>query len=171
LEKTKTHTIFETACFTGYRPEKLPWGYDETDEAAQRLKLRLADVCALLYDGGIRRYLCGMARGADTYFAEELLKLKAQYPDVSVEAAIPCPQQSDRWPAGDRERYLSILRQCDEITVVSREYTKWCMLERNKYMVNLSSVLVAVFDGQPGGTKFTRDYAEKRGLEIVDILL
>ncbi|MDR0812432.1 MAG: DUF1273 domain-containing protein [Oscillospiraceae bacterium] len=171
MAKKQTHTIFETACFTGYRPEKLPWGDDELSGDAQKLKQRLADVCALLYDGGIRRYLCGMARGADTYFVEELLKLKEHCPDISIEAAIPCPQQSERWTTEDRERYLALLRQCDEITVVSKEYTKWCMLERNKYMVNLSSVLVAVYDGKPGGTKFTRDYAEKRSLEIIDILL
>ena len=30
-----------TVCFSGYRPEKLPWGYDECDPRCAQLKQRL----------------------------------------------------------------------------------------------------------------------------------
>ncbi len=40
------------------------------------------------------------------------------------------------------------------------------MLERNRYMVNRSSLLIALFDGLPGGTKKTIEYANQQGLEI-----
>ena len=32
-----------TCCFTGHRPEKLPWGDDEADPRCRALKRKLAD--------------------------------------------------------------------------------------------------------------------------------
>ena len=32
-----------TCCFTGHRPEKLPWGWDEGDPRCRRLKEKLRD--------------------------------------------------------------------------------------------------------------------------------
>lgn len=40
---------------------------------------------------------------------------------------------------------------------------------RNRYMVDHASMLLAVHDGQPGGTQRTMEYAMRRGLQIVDI--
>ena len=37
------------------------------------------------------------------------------------------------------------------------------MLKRDRALVELCDVLVAVFDGKPGGTKYTVDYAAKKG--------
>ena len=33
----------KTVCFTGRRPQKLPWGYNETDERCINLKQMLAE--------------------------------------------------------------------------------------------------------------------------------
>lgn len=43
------------------------------------------------------------------------------------------------------------------------------MLERNNYMVNNSSKMIALFNGLPGGTKKTIEYAKQQGLKIVII--
>ena len=43
------------------------------------------------------------------------------------------------------------------------------MLERNRYMVNNSSLLIALFNGKPGGTKSTIEYAKKQNLRIIVI--
>ena len=43
------------------------------------------------------------------------------------------------------------------------------MQRRNRYMVDHASMLLAVHDGQPGGTRRTMEYAMHRGLQIVDI--
>ena len=156
-----------TCAFTGYRPEKLPWGEDESSEACAALKKKLGDVCEALYSSGIRRFVCGMARGCDTYFCEAILALRERYGDVTVEAAIPCPEQSAAWSEADRERYMRLCRACDERTIISPKTSRTCMQERNRYMVDKSSVLVAVYDGKSGGTSFTVSYAKKRDLEII----
>ena len=89
----------ESCCFTGHRPAKLPWGYDESDPRCVELKGRIADAVLLAYQEGYRHFLCGMALGCDLYFCEAVLALREKYPEVTVEAAIPCPTQADAWPA------------------------------------------------------------------------
>lgn len=159
----------ESCCFTGHRPAKLPWRFDETDPRCEALKRRIADAVDLAYREGYRHFLCGMALGCDLYFCEAVLALREAHPDVTLEAAIPCPTQSDSWTAPQRERYYGLLSRCDLETMVSEKYTSSCMQRRDRYMVDHASLLIAVFDGTAGGTQYTMQYAMGRGVDIVDI--
>jgi len=156
-----------TCCFTGHRTEKLPWGDDERDERCLKLKEQLHDMVERAYAEGYRHFICGMARGCDTYFCEEVLALRVRYQDVTVEAAIPCPGQSGRWSAEDRERYEDLLERCDYRTVVEAKYSPGCMQKRNRYMVDHAALLIAAFDGLPGGTRQTVEYAFSRKLNVL----
>ena len=117
-------------CFTGHRPGKLPWRYNEEDLRCVSLKARIAD---------------------------------------AVEAAVPCPSQADAWPPDQRRRYERLVVACDFETLVSACYTPACMQRRDRYMVDHAALLIAAFDGSPGGTRYTVEYAMRRGLEIVDL--
>ena len=46
----------ESCCFTGHRPAKLPWGYNERDPRCVRLKERIADAVLLAYQEGLCCY-------------------------------------------------------------------------------------------------------------------
>ena len=43
------------------------------------------------------------------------------------------------------------------------------MMRRNRYMVDNAAVLIAVYNGSPGGTRNTMLYAMRQGLEIIEI--
>ena len=86
-----------------------------------------------------------------------------------MEAAIPCPTQADGWPRAQQERYRRLVAACDYETLVQSSYSPGCMQRRNRYMVDHAALLLAVHDGQPGGTRRTMEYAMRRGLQIVDI--
>ena len=158
-----------SCCFTGHRPEKLPWGRDEADPRCLALKRRIADAVESAYGEGFRHFLCGMARGCDLYFCECVLALRDRRSGVTVEAAIPCPTQADRWRAEERARYARLVLSCDVETMVSREYTPYCMQRRDRYMVDHAALLIAAFDGTPGGTRYTMQYAMSRGVTVVDL--
>ena len=155
-----------TCCFTGHRPEKLPWGDDERDPRCHELKKRLRDAVEAAYDEGMRHFICGMAQGCDLYFCEAAQALRDSRPGVTVEAAIPCESQADKWPPEDKERYQRLVGLCDFETMVQRQYDRGCMLRRNRYMVDRSSLLIAAFDGSKGGTLYTASYALKNGVEV-----
>ena len=97
------------------------------------------------------------------------LRLRQMHPDVTVEAAVPCPSQADAWPPDQRRRYERLVAACDFETLVSACYTPACMQRRDRYMVDHAALLIAAFDGSPGGTRYTVEYAMRRGLEIVDL--
>ena len=50
---------------------------------------------------------------------------------------------------------------------VNREYSKNCMLKRNRYLVDHAACLLAVYNGEwRGGTAMTVRYAQKLGRKI-----
>ena len=123
------------------------------------------------YQENCRHFLCGMAQGCDLYFCESVLRLREVHPEVTLEAAIPCPGQDSSWPPAQRERYARLVAACDYETVVSAQYTPGCMHRRDRYMVDRASLLIAAFDGTPGGTRYTMQYAMSRRVSIVDLPL
>ena len=155
-----------SCCFTGHRPEKLPWGEDERDLRCMDLKDRLSAAVEEAYEQGIRHFLCGMARGADFYFCEAVLHLRNLHRDITLEAVIPCETQAARWTEQDRNRYFSLVEQCDLETLVQRRYDRSCMLRRDRYLVDHASHLIAVYGGLLGGTMYTISYAKKQGLTL-----
>ena len=108
-----------------------------------------------------------MARGADFYFCDAVLELRERRSGVTLEAVIPCEEQAARWSERERERWFSLVERCDGETMLQHHYDKGCMLRRNRYLVDHSSMLIAVYDGMLGGTMYTLSYAMKRGLETV----
>ncbi len=134
------------------------------------MKLALRSEIENAIQRGYKTFLCGMALGFDMICAETVLELKKQYSDIKLIGALPCGTQDIKWQEKDRERYRSLLNKLDGIRCIYDEYVgAECMLERNYYMVNNSSLIIALFNGQSGGTKSTIDYARKQGLEIVII--
>lgn len=156
-----------SCCFTGHRPQHLPWGGDESDPRCLRLKEELAGRLEGIYQAGYRRFLCGMAIGCDMYFAEAVIALRREHEDVRLEAVIPCGGQPERWPLPLRQRYNAILDQSDQVRVLQIRYTPDCMMRRNRYMVDHASLLLACYNGRPGGTMNTILYAEEQQVPVL----
>lgn len=162
----------KVCCFTGHRPKGLPWGEDESATGCMGLKALLAQELETAWREGFRSFWCGMAMGADLYFAEAVLACQSVHPDVELFAAVPCPNQTRGWPVREAARYLRILRYigADHCTLVSRKWDRRCMLLRNEFMVDQSSRIIAVYDGKGrGGTGYTLHYAREQGLECIVI--
>ena len=160
-----------TCCFTGHRPNKLPWALNESDPRCIALKEELAARLEGIVESGYRHFLCGMAAGCDLYFAEAVQTLRQRHPELSLEAAIPCDTQTSSWPRAMQRRYEALLSGCDTVTFVQHQYTPGCMMRRNRYMVDRSSLLLACYDGCPGGTMNTILYAQRSGIQVISIEL
>lgn len=160
--------VKKSCAFTGHRPKKLPWGYDESDARCIALKAAIAGEIARLAEAGYTDFLSGMAEGADTWAALAVLALKKKIPALKLHCVLPCEGQADSWSAPARELYFSILKQADALVYVSRAYSKGCMLKRNRYLVDHAACLLAVYNGdQRSGTAMTVRYAQRLGREIV----
>lgn len=134
-----------------------------------QLKERLTKQIKKLIEDGADEFYSGMALGVDMWAAEIVLELKQEYSKLKLTAVIPCPEQADRWSEEHKARYQSILDRCDKTITTSPSYTRGCMHKRNRALVDLCDVLIAVFDGTKGGTMQTVNYAKskKRKIEII----
>ena len=159
------------ACaFTGHRPKKLPWRYDETDSRCVALKEKLTEQIARLAEAGVTDFFSGMAEGTDTYCAQIVLDLRRKKPALNLHCVLPCEGQADRWSDSARERYHMIVARADFVDYVSRKYYDGCMLARNRRLVDQAGILLAVYNGERrGGTAATVRYARKAGREIIMI--
>ena len=108
-----------------------------------------------------------MALGSDILCAKIILELKKKHSNIELECAIPCINQTEKWFGENLKRYQNILSKADKVTYVSSvKYFNGCMMKRNNYMIDNSSLLIAIYNGSPDGTKQTIEKAKQKGLDI-----
>lgn len=59
------------------------------------------------------------------------------------------------------------MRRADIVKYVCKGYSRACFQIRNEWMVDHSKRVIAIYNGQPGGTKNTIEYAERVGVYVV----
>lgn len=152
----------KSVCFTGHRI--IP--------AAEKASLLSALYSAVmdLYLEGYNSFICGGAMGFDTLAAECVLAMKERFPEISLSLFLPCRDQTEKWDSlASLKKYKEILGAADSVEYISDFYTDTCMHDRNRHMVDSSSVCVAYLNSVKGGTAYTVKYAEKQGLRIINL--
>ena len=150
-----------TCCFTGHRKLTLQQTCDAYDKTV--------DVIKSLAGQGYKHFCCGGALGYDTLAAQAVIELRRQL-DINLVLILPCINQDAKWNERDRRLYNEIKQSADKIVYTEREYTRGCMHKRNRALVDCSSICVCCKMHASGGTAYTVDYAQKRGLEIINVM-
>ena len=148
-----------TCCVTGHRKipeEKIPLVVSG---------LRAAVLSAV--ECGYNHFISGFAAGVDLMFAGIVAEMKESHA-LTLEAAIP---YLGRMNTPDKT-FQRLIGACDIVKVHCAGYSKGCYMTRNRYMVDSSSLVIAVYDGRKaGGTAATIQYATKSGCPLVKIPL
>ncbi len=120
---------------------------------------------------GYTHFISGMALGVDIDFAQMIIHMRDNKKlQITLERAIPCPNQDIKWIPSSKLLYHKILSRADKVTTVSPSYTFSCMYDRNRSMVNNSDTLIAVWNGaESGGTWYTMYYAKQIDTPIIII--
>lgn len=132
---------------------------------AEKWKVAVQDAIAR----GYRHFISGMAAGIDLLAAKIVLQMRENMLDkgITLEAAVPFPDQPRRWKEQTKREYASILSRCDNVHYIADAFSVAAYRKRDEYMVGRSSLLIAV-EGKPnGGTARTIGYAKKLNREIV----
>ena len=163
------NTGAKVCCFTGHRPAGLPFGNNELSPDAERLKKALRIELVAKIKDGCETFITGCAQGADIICGELILELKKEeYPFIRLICATPYRGQADRWSREWQDRYRVLLKAADEIVEVCPHYTASCFHQRNRYMVDHSTDVIAVYNGEEsGGTAYTIKYAIERNKNLV----
>ena len=151
----------KTCCFTGHRNIPLL----KRKAIAQRLN----DELMALINNGYQYFGTGGALGFDTLAAQTVLEFRKQYPDIKLILVLPCETQTRGWKSKDIQIYEEIKGQADKVVYTSKEYTRGCMHKRNRHLVDNSSFCICYLTESTGGTAYTVDYANKKGLPVVNV--
>lgn len=146
-------------CFTGHRPEKL-------NKTERVIKVALKKEIKQAIRSGYNVYLTGMARGTDLWAAEIILALRKRNKDLKLICAVPYEGFEQRWSEQWQQLYRNVLSEADWIRVIGAGYSVDVFQTRNEWLINHSSRAIAVFNGQPGGTRNTIDYALRQGVPV-----
>lgn len=146
-------------CFTGHRPEKLNRSEKSVlDGLETAIRQAIAD--------GSNVFISGMARGVDIWAAEIVLQIRSEGEDIKLICASPYRGFEKNWSIDWQRRYNNVIEAADLVRFICPNYSKSCFQIRNEWMVDHSSRVIAVFNGQLGGTKNTIDYDKIRAVEI-----
>lgn len=146
-------------CFSGHRPEKLI-------RSEKEIKAALREEIKQAIQDGLTVFITGMARGVDLWAAEIVLDLRKRNQAIKLICAIPHEGFEARWSANWKQLYRHVLGNADLVRVITSEYHTGVYQIRNEWMVNHSARVIAVFNGQPSGTKNTIDYAKNQGVPV-----
>ena len=148
-------------CFTGHRQIA-------SDDLAG-LQKRLQKAMKYFIKQGVTDFYAGGALGFDTLAVQAVLKARRFHPQVRLILALPCHDQDARWKEADRRLYASILQKADQVVYFSERYTRSCMFERNRYLVDHSDICICYCASEEGGTAYTVHYAEHKGIPVINL--
>ena len=150
-------------CFTGHRPEKLSLSEAE-------VKSLLENAIDTAIENDFTTFITGMAPGVDIWAAEIVLEKRKHNMALHLICAVPHPGFENKRGEYEKERYMHIIQNADYTTTISDHYFRACYQRRNEFMVDRSNLVIAVWNGTPSGTKNTIDYAERKGVKVVNVL-
>lgn len=160
---TEAEKRLHRVCFTGHRPEKL-------SEAESVVRTKLEDAIRSSVEDGYFVFISGMARGVDIWAAEIVLKEREHNPAIKLICASPYKGFEGSWSSDWQKRYNDIMNAADLVRFICPGYSRTCFQIRNEWMVDHSARVIAVYNGEKGGTRNTIKYAKKHNVDIIMIV-
>ncbi len=130
------------------------------------LPRRIDELLERLIADGYTDFRCGGAQGFDTIAALKVLEKRKKYPNIRLHMFLPCKDQTRGWSENAKAAYTTVLECADSVRYTAEVYTKGCMHERNRAMVDGSDLCVAYCTSSTGGTAYTVLYAKRQGVEV-----
>ena len=104
----------------------------------------------------------------DQYFAEIGLEMQKSNPALELVAVIPYQKRLDN--LRQKKWTYDMLEACTDVVVIREEYQPSVYSHRNRYMVEHSDRVIAVYDGrEKGGTAGTIRFTHTMKKELREI--
>lgn len=151
----------QTCCITG---QHLRPGEDR-EQLAQRLR----NIIGQLTARDVTHFVMGGAPGFELLAGELLLELRQEDSRITLTVMLPHKDVSKGWKREDVARRERLLAQADEVIYTSFRKEAGCVQQRNRWMVDSSSVCLCYFTRKVGGVWYTVLLSIRRGLSIVNL--
>ena len=149
----------QCCAFTGHRPEKAV-GYEG------KIIVELRKEILKAVDAGYTTFLTGMSRGTDLWAADIIIHLRRYNHNLKLIGMIPYDGFDEKWSVDWKKHYKLVRKELDGLYVASKEYSPNVYQQRNQLLVDHASKVIAVFNGDAGGTFNTIQYAQEKGTPV-----
>jgi uncharacterized phage-like protein YoqJ len=156
---TENELRLHRCCFTGHRPQKL-------HQPEAEVKKCLEEAILQAFDDGFVTFITGMAYGVDIWAGQIVVRLRKENPAVHLIAAVPFKGFESKWSGEWVKAYTDLLGEADLVKYVCPGYSRVAFQTRNEWMVDRSARVIAVYNGEPGGTRNTIEYAKRQNISI-----
>ena len=110
--------------------------------AAKNLRILIA----FLAESGVTDFYSGGSPGWGLFCERSVLILKRHYPQLKLHLVLPCPPEKQTfdcdWDEEDRLAYSVISDAADSIEILSDDYTKESLKERNQRLAELGDICI-----------------------------
>ena len=158
----ETELRLHRCCFTDHRPEKL---HKPEEQVKHDLEVAIQQAIA----DGFVTFISGMARGVDIWAEQIVLRERAKNPAIHLVAAVPYKGFESRWQARWQQEYNFILQYANLVKYICPGYSRDCFQRRNGWSGDRSARVRAGYNGEPGGTRNTIEYAQYKEVECLCI--
>ena len=145
--------------FTGHRPQFLT-------RSEEDVRVDLENAIRAAVKDGYTTFITGLCYGVDIWAAEIVVRMKGNDPRIHLVAAIPFPDFSESFTDAWKQRYNALMAEAEYVKVMAPEYSKEAFRARNRWLVDHSSRIIAVYNGEPSGTRNTILYARKTRVPV-----
>ena len=150
----------KTCCVTGHR--------DLPQKEINRVKAALRKEIEKAVADGFTQFMSSFAEGVDQYFAEIVLEMRKSNPALELVAVIPYQKRLDN--LRQKKWTYDMLEACTDVVVIREGYQPSVYSHRNRYMVEHSDRVIAVYDGrEKGGTAGTIRFTHTMKKELREI--
>lgn len=162
-----------TCSIIGHNPKRFKFKYKETNTGCKRIKKRLKEQIAALYESGIHAFLISGILGVDIWAGEIILQMKKepQYSGLELTVIVPFDENDRRWDERSKRR-LANLKKHSSVVIVGNRSGEECYFQREQYMLSHADCLIAVFDNDftiQSNVARVVSHALKTGMPIVYI--
>ena len=153
----------KTCCFAGHG------AYPPAVGAA--LRGRAERIIKGLYERGVIYYGCGGAAGFDTLMVQICFSLRESgcCPRMKVILVYPFDGFNRRWTMPQQQTFHDLLGRYDKVVRLCRGPDYYARMMRNRYLVDRSGFCVAYCVETDGAAAATLAYAQRKGLEVINL--
>ena len=92
--------------------------------------------------------------------------MKKENPRIKLFCAVPYEGFEKNWSKKWRRLYNEVISAADCVKMFHPAFTCIAFQERNRYMVDHSALVIAVYNGGGGGTRNTIEYARRQNVRV-----
>ena len=159
-------------CFSGHRPNKLPNQGDLSQSAMNAVYHDLLRAIDKAVANGKSNFIHGMMAGFDIIAAEAVLEIKKKHPHIRLISVLPFIENfftTKEWYGDWAKRAAEVYKHSDCGVCLAKSYYPHVYYDRNKWMIEHSSLLICYQSTDRGGTAYTVTGAERMGVPVINL--